>query len=396
MTSNIDFAVYALTEEGALLAARICGLDGWTRGKIFLSASLRPAEIPAGAGRSADYTEPSAYFDRLAEILSANFNAFSCHILICASGIAVRALAPLLRGKTVDPAVLLLDQQGKFVISLLSGHLGGANRLAAALAGDLTHSSGGMASQAVITTASDALRMPAVDVLAQESNLHIVNPGAIRNINAALLNRRAAETVPLYDPGGLLDLRTAATEKLFSRLSTPEEIAQAQRSGKPLVLVNPENLDGLPDKAGLEASGKILILQSKKLWLGLGCKKNITAQELRAFVSEELRKNNFRFSQLLGLASIDLKKDESGLKDFAAGLHLPLIFFSADALDAVAVQNPSSRVKTLTGTASVCEAAALLAAGRYGSGSEVQNAAQPALVLTKRSGAGMTLALASA
>ncbi|MDR1242862.1 MAG: cobalamin biosynthesis protein [Deltaproteobacteria bacterium] len=394
MTSNIDFAVYALTEEGARLAARICKLDGWTRGKIFLSAGLRPAGIPADASRNADYTEPCAYFDRLAEILSANFNAFSCHILICASGTAVRALAPLLRGKTVDPAVLLLDQQGKFVISLLSGHLGGANRLAVALAGDLTGSSGGMASQAVITTASDSLRMPAIDVLAQESDLHIVNPGAIRHISAALLNRRAAEAVALYDPDRLLNLRTAAAEKLFSRLSAPEEIFQAQRSGKPLVLVNPENLDGLPDQAGLEESGKILILQSKKLWLGLGCKKNTSAQELRAFVSEELLKNDFRFSQLLGLASIDLKKEESGLKDFAANLRLPLIFFSADELDAVKAQTPSSRVKALTGTASVCEAAALLAAGGY-SGGKGQENGRPELVLSKRTGAGMTLALAS-
>jgi cobalt-precorrin 5A hydrolase len=359
-----------------------------------LAAGLRQAETLSGAGRGSGRAEPCAYFDHLAEILAANFNAFSCHILICASGIAVRALATLLRGKTVDPAVLLLDQRGKFVISLLSGHLGGANRLAAALAEDLTGTSDGPASQAVITTASDALEAPAVDVLAQESNLHIVNPAAIRNINAALLKRRNAEAVTLYDPGKLLNLRTAEAEKLISRISSSEEIFQAQRSGKPLVLVNPESLTELPGKPGWEESEKILILQSKKLWLGLGCKKNIPARELRSFVHAELLKNNFSFSHLLGLASIDLKKDESGLRDFAAGLRLPLVFFSAEALDAVQAQNPSSRVKALTGTASVCEAAALLAAGGY-SGGEGIKTGRPALVLPKRTGAGITLALAS-
>ncbi|MDR1126028.1 MAG: hypothetical protein LBM64_08240, partial [Deltaproteobacteria bacterium] len=199
------FAIYALTPQGAELAGKIVAHTG---GAVFLADGLRalPASLGASGGR---------FFDRLGEALAENFPAFSCHVLICASGIAVRALAPLLRDKSLDPAILLLDQQGRFVISLLAGHLGGANRLARELAARL-------GATPVITTGTDVDGIPAVDDLAQAAGLRILNLGAVRAVNAALLR---GEKPTLFDPGNLLRLAGTELETFFAPAAGAAEAA---------------------------------------------------------------------------------------------------------------------------------------------------------------------------
>lgn len=346
------FAIYALTPQGAELAGKIVAHTG---GAVFLADGLRalPASLGASGGR---------FFDRLGEALAENFPAFSCHVLICASGIAVRALAPLLRDKSLDPAILLLDQQGRFVISLLAGHLGGANRLARELAARL-------GATPVITTGTDVDGIPAVDDLAQAAGLRILNLGAVRAVNAALLR---GEKPTLFDPGNLLRLAGTELETFFAPAAGAAEAA---------IIV------GLCPP-GLLKTG-VLHLAGKDLWLGLGCRRGVKADDLYAFTRRELAEAGFALRDLAGLASLELKRDEAGLLALAEELLLPLRFFSAAELDAVTVPSPSGRVKSLTGTSSVCEAAALLAASL-----EAGKERRPALLLSKRQGCGMTLALA--
>ena len=132
------------------------------------------------------YAIRSYYVPAVAE----EFSRHEAHVFVCASGIAVRAIAPLLATKDVDPAVVVLDQEGRFAVSLLSGHLGGANALAEAIA----RATGG---QAVITTATDLAGLPAIDLLAKERGMAIPDLAAAKAVSAALLD---GTSIPLVDP----------------------------------------------------------------------------------------------------------------------------------------------------------------------------------------------------
>lgn len=172
-------ACHALTPQGATLARSIAAsLDG----VVYLPRRFA--------------LEGETPFDAFAPHLAASFREHPAHVFIAAAGIVVRCLAPLLDSKTRDPAVVVCDQQGAFAISLLSGHLGGANDLAARVA-SLT---GG---RAVITTATDTAGLPSLDVVARDAGCAIRNIVAVRAVNGALL---AGETVTVYDPDDLLGL----------------------------------------------------------------------------------------------------------------------------------------------------------------------------------------------
>ena len=123
-------------------------------------------------------------FGSLTEMVAASFRRYEGHVFIMATGIVVRTVAGLLVHKTEDPAVVVVDDRGMFAISLLSGHLGGANRLAGEVAAAI-------GAQPVITTATDMNAVPAIDVLALELGLRIENPNAIKTVNMALLSRVA-------------------------------------------------------------------------------------------------------------------------------------------------------------------------------------------------------------
>ena len=166
-------AVYALTPQGARLAR---GLANELRADLYLPGKL------AGPGERA--------FDSLPELVADVFHEYAGHVFVAACGIAVRAVAPHLRSKAQDPGVVVLDQNGRHAVSLLSGHLGGANDLARRAAAF----TGG---EAVITTATDSAGLPSLDILARDSGLAIENLEAVRTVNAGLL---AGQTVQVFDP----------------------------------------------------------------------------------------------------------------------------------------------------------------------------------------------------
>ena len=173
-------AIYALTPQGARLG-RI--LADKLSGDLFL-----PARLAASHG--------AISFDRLLDVVAKNFSLFSAHVFIAATGITVRAIAPHLESKDRDPAVIVVDQEGRHAISLLSGHLGGANELARRIAG-LT---GG---RAVITTATDIQGVLSLDLLAKEKGLAIANLDAVKFVNMALVS---GEPIHVYDPEDRLGL----------------------------------------------------------------------------------------------------------------------------------------------------------------------------------------------
>jgi cobalt-precorrin 5A hydrolase len=257
-----------------------------------------------------------------------------------ATGIVVRAIAPVLKDKTVDPAVVVVDDRGRFAVSLISGHIGGANRLASEVA-DL------LGAAPVITTATDTNQKPAIDVLAVDLGLTIENPECIKAVNMALLT---GDSILLHDPYGWLTDHLPGGVVVSAKPDTSLHRPDASSAG---VWVD-DGLGGEPSHA--------LVLRPPSLVAGIGCNRHTPKEQILAKLMEVLELSSLSHRSLRAIASIDLKSDEAGLCALAAELDLPLQFFAKDQLAVVDnVPTPSDTVAKHVGVPSVCEAAALLA-----------------------------------
>lgn len=252
-------------------------------------------------------------------------------VFVGATGIAVRAVAPYLAGKAFDPAVVVIDEAGRFVIPLLSGHLGGANALAERLAD-------GLGATAVVTTATDGRAAFAVDSWAAAHNCVVVDPQNIKYVSGALLR------------GEHIGLRSDFP--VDGRLP-----AQA-------------TLDGAPDSGfyigfdtGAAPFAHTLHLVPRVVHLGIGCRKGTDAQTIKQAAQAALDSAGVPWQAVKGVASIDVKQNEPGLLHFCENHGLPLAVFSADALQAVQGDfTPSDFVARTVGVDNVCERAAVCAA----------------------------------
>ncbi|WP_461209701.1 cobalt-precorrin 5A hydrolase [Desulfocurvus sp. DL9XJH121] len=326
-----DAAVYALTPQGARLGRVLARELG---GDLFVSARL----ADGGFGQAGT-------FDSLPPFVGAVFASYAAHVFVAAAGIAVRCVAPLLLGKDRDPAVVALDQRGRFAVSLVSGHLGGANDLARRIAG-IT------AGQAVVTTATDTEDLPSLDVLAQERGLAIFNLDAVKAVNVALL---AGETVQVHDPDGWLRLAPeAGVEHPWSAHFRPVADAAGWIPGAPGVWVT---------HLAREPEENMLLLHPPCLAVGVGCRRGMDAEAILAAVHETLAAAGLAPQAVLALASIEAKRNEQGLLEAAARLGRGLFFYDAGELAGFDTPNPSDKVLQTMGTPSVSEAAALACAG---------------------------------
>ncbi|MBL0714563.1 MAG: cobalt-precorrin 5A hydrolase [Desulfosarcina sp.] len=329
MTSlSAPIAIWALTEGGAVLGARLNQyLD---KGQLYVAASVHRPAFQAES------------FERLRDAVVQQFERYDAHVFVMATGIVVRTLADLIRHKTVDPAVVVMDETGRHVISLLSGHLGGANALTHRIAELL-------GAEPVITTATDLQGLPAIDLIARERGLAIENPEAIRTISAALLRH---QSIAVCDPYGCL--QGALPEAMVRSIDLKaEKPAGACLDGGPTVLVHDIHVDLTPE---------VLILRPASLFAGIGCNRGTPGREIRELLKTVLARFGLAPESLAGIASVDLKADEVGLQAAADALNLPLAFYSRDQLaNVTGIPNPSATVKKHIGISSVCEAAALLA-----------------------------------
>lgn len=332
------FAIWVLTPNGLNLAAAL--VCEWPDAQIFCSRRLLDQErIPSA--------QP---FERLSPAVAVVFNRFKGHIFIMATGIVVRAIAPLLQSKTTDPAVVAVDDRGRFAVSLISGHIGGANRLAEQVAGVLD-------ATAVITTATDVNARPAIDTLAMTHGLKIENPEAIKKVNMALLIN---EGIAIHDPYGILKAGLGPQYRLDSN--------------SPAVFV---------DDTVVTMPTETLILRPPSLIAGVGCNRGTSETEISTFLQSVMADYGLSTLSLRCIASIDVKKDESGLLTTADALGVPVHFYSREALNSIRhVPNPSHMVAKHVGVQSVCEAAAILAAQ------------QGQLIVPKHKTANVTVAIA--
>lgn len=277
-------------------------------------------------------------------------------IFIGATGIAVRSIAPYVASKKTDPAVLVTDECGKFVISLLSGHLGGANELALQAAEALQ-------AVPVVTTATDMEGKFAVDVFAKKNNCHIFRMKEAKEVSAALL---AGEKVGFYSefpwegelPDGLVNCCGLRDE-----ISSETDLAAME--------AKLESASDLFPKVGIAVSIhknctpflSTTHVVPQAVALGMGCRKNKEAQAVEKAAFTCLEENQIYPQAVACLASIDIKKEEPGLLALAEKMGIPFETFSSEELLAVKGEfTASSFVSRTVGVDNVCERSALKAA----------------------------------
>ncbi|NDV25377.1 cobalamin biosynthesis protein [Desulfovibrio sp. JC010] len=315
MPANI--AIFALTKRGAQLAHKLAAL--LLSDCYVLDRYASESDIP---------------FTSLKDTVADKFHKYESHVFVAASGIVVRMIAPLLKSKDVDPAVVVVDQEGEFAISLVSGHLGGANELAR-LVGDK------IGAVPVITTATDCAGVPSMDLLARDQGLSIGDIGLIKHINAALLD---GEQVPVYDPDGFLDI--SAFSAYFYVVDDVDVLSESCCG-----VVVDWRKHKLPERC--------LALYPRCLTLGVGCRRGVPADEILELVRSVVADNGIALESIFCMGSIDAKSDEAGMIEAAEILGLDLKFFSAAELDEIEVANPSGMVMKHMGVGGVCEAAAM-------------------------------------
>ena len=259
-------------------------------------------------------------------------DAFSrCRLLVFigATGIAIRSIAPYIRSKTRDPAVISIDEQGKFVIPLLSGHIGGANSLATGIAAFLK-------AVPVITTATDVNDLFAVDEWAARHHMSI-------------FNMDAAKTFASY----LVDCKKVGVKSDFPiKGELPKGLVLAEEGPVGMAISLRKTVQPFVET---------VVLRPRVLHLGIGCRRGTSMDKIEEVVIQELTKLKVTLSVVKGIASIDVKKDEQGLLTFAEEYALPLRFYSAEELNAVEGDfTPSAFVAQTVGVDNVCERAAVL------------------------------------
>ncbi len=272
------------------------------------------------------------------------FDRVNAIVFFTAVGIAVRSIAPCLKHKSTDPAVVVVDETGKFSISLLSGHAGGANELAQKIA-DMT------GAVPVITTATDREDRFAVDDYARKHDLAVTDWKLAKEISAAVLE---GEPIGFRVDSAFLkekDFEEGLSEQVhFYR---GEEAVQEKRG-----------IQVCYAQAFQPAFSAALQLVPRVFVIGIGCKKNTGEERIAGAVKQCLEDNNIRFEAVYAVASIDIKRQERGITEFCKNKKLPFLTYSASELQSLEGEySCSSFVEQVTGVSNVCERSAMAAAG---------------------------------
>ncbi|ADY57160.1 cobalamin (vitamin B12) biosynthesis CbiG protein [Syntrophobotulus glycolicus DSM 8271] len=335
-------SVFSFTRNGAGLGLQL---------KDLLQAQEYEVGIYSAKALSEPLEGPKGYDPDLNTVVKQAFQSCSLLVFIGACGIAVRLIAPYIRDKRSDPAVICLDEKGTFVIPLLSGHIGGANKLALFIAEQT-------GAQPVVTTATDLHGLMAVDLWAAEHNLYIQDMEAAKKISALFLEGKTVGLESEFEIAG----------------EVPPYILSGRNSPVGICIA-------LDDRRKPFATTLNLI--PRIACLGLGCRKGVSLNVIEELVEDVLGEEHISRRAIAGIATIDLKKEETGLRELAAKYRLPLIAFTARELGSVCGEfTESPFVRQVAGIGNVCERAAVLLSGNG------------KLIVPKRVQNGVTLAVA--
>ncbi len=299
-------AVIAITKHGSALARRI-------EGDHFISAKFRN-------------DQPAHYFEKpIKEITAEIWPQYEALVYVVSLGAVIRTIAPFLKDKHVDPAVIVVDDKAQFAISVLSGHVGGANELTERIATSL-------GAQAVITTASDVGKTVPVDILGRELGWTTELDKNITRISAAVVNE---EPVAFVQETGETNWwkRDTPLPKSIKLVSLDEA-----RAFNAVLIVT----DRLVEE---EFLSKAVLYRPKSLVLGIGCDRGTTCQQIEEFVQTTLAAHKLSFRSVRNVATVDLKQDEAGLNEFCTNHKFELVCYASEKLKQVQAPNPRPRSK---------------------------------------------------
>lgn len=340
----MEAAIYSFSARGAALSKRV---------RQYLE-SIGYHVANKTVSKYADQAELEPMLPDHNAVCAADFTRCQALVFIGAVGIAVRTIAPYIKSKEIDPAVISLDERANFVIPLLAGHIGGANELARCLAAAL-------GAMPCVTTATDVNKLFAVDEWAARNNMVLCSLKAAKDFAAALVD---GQKVGLYLDD---DIKVRGLLPQNVEFSTNLPVGMAVTLNK-----------------NLNCFANTVRLLPRIVHLGIGCRRNTPLENIEALVLYELERLALDKRIVAGVASVDLKKDEQGLLAFARKYNFPITFYTAQQLNDVQGDfTPSAFVQSVVGVSNVCERSAVLDAqgGR--------------LLLHKTSCKGVTLAVAA-
>ena len=284
------------------------------------------------------YSEASG--DKIAELFKTN-DALIC---LFSLGAVIRLISPYMKDKKTDPAVIVIDDKTTFVISVLSGHLGGANKLSEEIAEKLN-------ATPVITTAADVNKTIAVDLLGRELGWKIDDDSNVTKISAFMVNE---EKIGVFQDAGSKDWWSKKLPKNVTIYSTIEELKNSHSKG--FLIISDKKIDE-------EIQRNSVVYRPPSLVVGIGLHWDTTKEKISEGIKSSLEKYNLSARSIAKFVSIKKKQDVVGLIDFAKEMDVPLEYFEKEELTTIQTPNPSKTVQAFEGTASVSEASALKSSG---------------------------------
>ena len=267
--------------------------------------------------------------------------------LVClfSLGAVVRLISPHLKDKKTDPAVIVIDDKAQFVISTLSGHLGGANKLT----NDISDRLG---ATPVITTAADVNKTIAVDLVGKDLGWKIDDDSNVTKVSAFMVN---SEKIGIYQNCGAKNWWQGKIPENVSTYSNLDELKKSQSKGY-LIISDEEIFDN-------EILENAVVYRPPSLVVGVGLHWDTTSNKIRQGLDESLKKFNLSKKSIARFVSIKKEKDVIVLNELAEEMNTPLELFDRDELSSIKTPNPSKMVEGYEGTASVSEAAAIKSSG---------------------------------
>lgn len=339
-------AIILISEAGLNIAQSLCN------------------ELPDSEIFTLRHEEECTHIESAGKFTAENFHSYDAFIFIGAMGICVRTIAPCVKDKYTDPAVVCVDSTGKFAISVLSGHIGGANELTIRVANIL-------GAEPVVTTQSDCTGLWSLDTLPQRFGwFPVINADSSAHLQTELAKipeekRRECmnEHISLFVSGKptalLLTVRDEGTDWMEAHLPPHVEVFYRAQDINPsrfklILCVSPQ----LPDFPGMP----MICYVPRVVHLGIGLARQAgPTREVLEEIKGKLEENGIMFPSVASISTIDVKSDEPVVKAF--GKECPVNFYTAKELAQIEVPHPSKTVQKHVGTPSVSEAAALLASG---------------------------------
>ena len=272
--------------------------------------------------------------------LGSMWKQYDAFIFISATGIAVRMVSPYLKNKSVDPAVVVVDDLGKFSISLLSGHLGGANELAHHIASEI-------GAEPIITTATDNRNIESIDMFAKVNDYFIEDIKSLTRITTMMVN---GKTIGLYtEEDKYIDYENTLIVK---------DLKNMDSNIKGIIIVSSEDkIEDIPIP--------FTILRPQNINIGIGCRRGVETSRIINAIEDEFQSHNLTTKSIKAIGTVEVKKDEKGIIEATSYFNCPLRIFSIDDIKEVEENFSKSQfVKDTIGVYSVSGPVASLLGGK--------------------------------